>query len=422
MHGSRQKLNRGCRVAGATLAALLALMVALPGWAEEQILLSHDELQAWADARLQPRPQTRQPLWLAPLANDSRTRTDEALRDAGSSLADIERGGVPLSLLDALLAGQLVGSGRYELTESSSLSSLPLPQLQVRITRYHPAHRQGEEGSLSQPIKSHWHSWFADEPLPVYVTLSAEWYDPLRNHRRQLLITAASDTCLRMEQAPATASTPAPSVFTETYRHSAIGQATLAAFNRLLAWLDERNDHDGFALTISSVRGNRLQLQDPAGLLQPNEELTLFHRDYDDRRIGSIRISPQRAAQQSLVEAWPITLAAGSVRPGDEVRLERPAAGPLITPALSVPGSHCSSAETASAEETVRADASMQATETTMAAQTMTEPAAEPNGAVTEPLPLPAPSTPTSTSTTTPTPTPTPTPPAAETEIERPQS
>lgn len=350
MSGSPQTFRSTRRLVWLGLAGWL-MVAAEPARAEDQILLSHDELQAWADARLQPRQQLRQPLWLAPLANDSATSTDESLRDAGSSMADIERGGVPLSLLDALLAGQLAGSGRYELNAVSAQT----PQLQVRITRYHPAHRQGDESSLSQAIKSRWHSWFADEPLPVYVTLTASWHDPINDRRRQVSITAASDSCLRLEQAPVTASTPAPAAFTETYRHSAIGQASLAAFNRLLAWLDERNEQDAFALTINSVRGNRLLLRDPSGLLQPGEELALFHRDFVDRRIGSIRISLQRADQQAMVEAWPITLAAGSIRPGDEVRLQRPATGPLITPALAVPGPRCA----AQAPDSVAAEQTM---------------------------------------------------------------
>jgi len=319
---------------------LIAILGAGSAVADDTIMLSHSEVQAWASARLQPSAQWREPLELAAVRNDSSTSSDDALSDGDSSSADIERGGVPVALLDVLLAGQLAGTGRYDLLAQGA----QVPQLHVRITRYLPAHRQGGEDSLAQAIKSHWHSWFAEGPLPVIVALSADWHDPLSNDRRRLSITVVSDRCLLLEQAPVTASTPAPATFSGRYRHSAIGQASLAAFNRLVAWLDEPNRDQAHAVRVSAVRGDRVLLQDPHALLRGGEELPLFYGreslDQPDRRIGVLRIG---MSQQGIAEAWPITMAAGSIRPGDEVRLLRPAAGPAIVPARQVPGSRCSS-------------------------------------------------------------------------------
>lgn len=320
------------------LAANLAGVNAAVAADMEVVQLSGYELQVWADARLTPQQQTRLPLWLAPLANDSATSTETVA--ANANRARIDRGGVPVAWLDALLASQLHSSGRFAVL-SAERADRDTPSLHVRLTRYQPPHRRGDESGLWQMSQSQWSSWFDKDPQALAVSLEAEWHDPVQNRRRRLTVHADSDTCLRLPSAPAVLNEPEPLTFSEPYRHSAIGQATLAAFNRLLAWLDGMHNSQSQQIAISAVRGNRLQLQDAEQWLQVGEELPLFHRDDRARQIGRIKIASR---DQSQLEAWPLTLAAGSVRPGDWVQFVRPALSPAIEPGRTPPGSRCQAA------------------------------------------------------------------------------
>lgn len=362
----RQRQHQRWGMALWALALNLAGLGAAMAADMEVVQLSGYELQVWADARLTPQQQSRLPLWLAPLRNDSAT-SSEAVAASGDR-ARIDRGGVPVAWLDALLASQLVSSGRFAVL-STEQADPRTPSLHVRLTRYQPPHRRGAESGLWQMSQSQWSSWFDKDPQALAVSLEAEWHDPVQNRRRRLTVHADSDTCLRLPSAPAVMNEPEPLAFSEPYRHSAIGQATLAAFNRLLAWLDGMHSSQAQQIAISAVRGNRLQLQDAEQWLQVGEELPLFHRDDLGRQIGRIKIASR---DQSQLEAWPLTLAAGSIRPGDVVQFVRPALSPAIEPGRQPPGSRCQPAsngsEHASAAET---DASRH-----------TEPQTEPSPAV----------------------------------------
>lgn len=353
------------------LAGLLAAASVQADSDAETVQLRGYELQAWADARLQPRHSEPIPLRLALLRNDSATSSEDI--DPKADRDDAERDGVPVVVLDALLAGQLQGSGRFVVLddqsdrdahsgdsvdgsysnsyvntysnhyssngfEYDSNTDLDSARLSVRILRYQPPYRRGERSGFWQQTRSYWRSWVAEEPQPLAVTVEAILQDPAHGHQRQLLVHVDGDSCLRLQQAPMTAVTPAPASFSTEYRHSSIGQASLAAFNRIVAWLDAMHGHEQQSLSVVAVRGNRLQLADPERWLQGHQELTLYHRDHREHAIGQIRLA---IGDGAIREAWPLTLAAGSVRPGDWVRIRRPTAGPSIQPAPQPPGSHC---------------------------------------------------------------------------------
>ena len=306
--------------------------------ATEHISLRGTELQAWADASLRPRLSSPQPLWLAPLVNDSATSTED---NGGDSRAAADRAGVPLQWLDALLAAQLEASGRYQLL---SRPNAELPQLQVRLTRYRPPHRRGDETGSWQRLRSQWSSWVDLDPQPLAVSLTAHWYDPLRNEHRRLLLDADGDSCLRLSHAPASPGDAALSADTDAWRHSAIGQASMASLHRLLAWLDALNRQDQHELAVSAVRGQRVRIIDSQQWLRVGDEMALYHRDRPEQSIGRVKIASQFGDE---VTAWPLTLAAGSVRPGDRVRLQRAASAAIIEPASTVPGSRCPAEESA---------------------------------------------------------------------------
>lgn len=338
------------------LVCLLAATQASAGNDAETVQLRGYELQAWADARLQPRPSEPIPLRLALLRNDSATSSEDI--DAKADRDDAERDGVPVVVLDALLAGQLQGSGRFVVLDDQSdlagintdenhfskhrNSDLDSARLSVRILRYQPPYRRGERSGFWQQTRSYWRSWVAEEPQPLAVTVEAILRDPAHGHQRRLTVHVDGDSCLRLQQAPMTAVTPEPASFSSEYRHSSIGQASLAAFNRIVAWLDAMHGHEQQSLSVVAVRGNRLQLADPERWLHGHQELTLYHREHREHAIGQIRLA---AGDGAIREAWPLTLAAGSVRPGDWVRIRRPTAGPSIQPAPQPPGSHCQRAE-----------------------------------------------------------------------------
>ena len=313
----------------------------------ETVQLKGYAVQAWADARLQPSTAQAMPLRLAVLRNDSVTSSETASPDADRD--DAERDGVPVAVLDGLLAGQLQGSGRFALLDEAELDPAVLDttaSLHVRVLRYQPPYRRGDRSGFWQQTRSRWRSWVAEEPQSLAVTMEAVWQDPARGHQRRLLVHVDGDSCLRLKQAPVTASTPTPASFTSEYRLSSIGQASLAAMNRIVAWLDAMHGEEQQSLAVVAVRGNRLQLADPQHWLQGRQELTLYHRDSSARPIGQIRLAP---GDGSVREAWPLTLAAGSIRPGDWVRISRPTAAPSIVPAANPPGSQCPPAANESA-------------------------------------------------------------------------
>lgn len=321
----------------------------------ETITLRGYEAQVWADARLLPRPQQQQPLWLPALVNDSGTATQTP--DADDDHADADRAGVPLTVLDGLLEAQLHGSGRFALIDAAPADVVQAPaQLQVRVLRYQPPHRRAGADNLWNRSLNQWQQWFDDDPQPLGVSLVADWRAADASEHRRLTIHVDSDTCLQLPHAVASAGDPEPVPYSEQYRRSAIGQASLAAINRLLAWLDARYPQDQQQLTITSVRGTRLTVQDPLGLLRGGETLTLFHRDSPARAIGSIRIAtPQSGhsaatANMTVHEAWPLTLATGSVRPGDVIWAQQAARSASILPASMPAGSRCRAAPPAVVE------------------------------------------------------------------------
>ncbi|HEX4911772.1 MAG TPA: hypothetical protein VFV64_13530 [Permianibacter sp.] len=320
----------------AVLASVLATTPTLASGDTETVQLRGYALQAWADARLQPRRTEPIPLRLALLRNDSVTSSEEP--DPAADRDDAERGGVPVAVLDALLAGQLQGSGRFAVIDDDVERARDGGQLTVRILRYEPPYRHGERSGFWQQTRSYWRSWVAEEPQPLAVTVEAIWHDAAHGQQRRLTVQVDGDSCLRLQQAPTTAVTPAPTAFSSEYRYSSIGQASLAAVNRIVAWLEAMHGYEQQSLAVVAVRGNRLQLADPGRWLQGRQELTLYHRDHDDYAIGQIRLA---AGDGELREAWPLTLAAGSVRPGDWVRISRPTPAPSILPASQPPGSHC---------------------------------------------------------------------------------
>lgn len=321
---------------------------ALPAADLELIQLRGHEVQAWAYAQLQPQTAEPIPLWLAPLANASPVSTDE--RDE-LDRHDSEQAGVPLARLDQMLATQLAGSERYVLV-AEPFPPADSARLQVRLTRYQPAHRRGDESNVWQAIASQWHAWQAGDPQPVAISLQASWHDPVSGRQRQLLLRVDSDTCLRVPERPALAIADDDPAHAE-YRLSAIGQAAQAAINRLLAWLSDAEHSRLHAVAIQSVRGNRLQLRDARGLLHAGQELPLYHRDRPDRLLGQVKLSGRRG---ELIDAYPLTLAAGSIRPGDQLLFSLPADTPVITPASITAGDQCqrdqTPAETASAGHT----------------------------------------------------------------------
>ena len=325
--------------AGWLAIALASALVATPTLASgdaETVQLRGYALQAWADARLLPRRTEPILLRLALLRNDSVTSSEDP--NPAADRDDAERDGVPVAVLDALLAGQLQGSGRFAVIDEDADHARDGGQLTVRILRYEPPYRRGERNSLWQQTRSYWRSWVAEEPQPLAVTVEAVWHDAAHGQQRRLSVQVDGDSCLRLQQAPTTAVTPAPTSFSNEYRYSGIGQASLAAVNRIVAWLDAMHGYEQQSLEIVAVRGNRLQLADPGRWLHGRQELTLYHRDHDDYAIGQIRLA---AGEGELREAWPLTLAAGNVRPGDWVRISRPTPAPSILPAPQPPGSHC---------------------------------------------------------------------------------
>lgn len=332
----RQPLTVPAGCLAIVLASALATTPTQAGSDAETVQLRGYALQAWADARLQPRRTEPIPLRLALLRNDSVTSSDDP--DPVADRDDAERDGVPVPVLNALLAGQLQGSGRFAVIDDDAAHARDSGQLTVRILRYEPPYRHGERSGFWQQTRSYWRSWVAEEPQPLAVTVEAIWHDAAYGHQRRLIVQVDGDSCLRLQQAPTTAVTPAPTSFSSEYRYSSIGQASLAAFNRIVAWLDAMHGYEQQSLAVVAVRGNRLQLADPERWLQGRQELTLYHRDHDDYAIGQIRLA---AGEGELREAWPITLAAGSVRPGDWVRISRPTPAPSILPAPQPPGSQC---------------------------------------------------------------------------------
>ena len=315
------------------LASLWLGAAGITAAATEHIVLRGSELQAWADASLRPRAgASPQPLWLAPLVNDSATSTED---NAADSRAAADRAGVPLQWLDALFAAQLEASGRYQLLNRAHAD---LPQLTVRLTRYRPPHRRGDETGNWQRLRSQWSSWVDLDPQPLAVSLQAHWYDPARNDHRTLWLDAAGDSCLRLSHAPASPGDAALRADTDAWRHSAIGQASMASLHRLLAWLDALNRQDHYELEVSAVRGQRVSLIDSQQWLRVGDEMPLYHRDRPEQSIGRLKIASQFGDQ---VTAWPLTLAAGSVRPGDRVRLQQAASAAIIEPAPTAPGSRC---------------------------------------------------------------------------------
>lgn len=323
---------------------LLALfMLSSQTHGTELIRLTDAELQAWADARLSAQTPLQEPLWLAPLVNDSTTAT-VPLADADSH-QEWDYGDLPLDLLDAMLAAQLQASGRYQLQHQ------PAPgqsQLEVRVVRYQPPYRRGEDSGWWQRFQSRWSSWTERDPQSLAVTMLARWRDPF-GQQRELQLELISDSCWRLPHAPAGVGSAGLRVDSERYRHSAIGQATLAGFHRLLAWLDSTQSYDLHRLPVTAVRGQRVRLADPDGLLRTGEELPLFHRDQPDRQIGQLKIVGSHGGR---LDAWPLTLAAGSVRPGDAVQFRRPRQAALVVPAQATAGSRCAAAESPRTDHT----------------------------------------------------------------------
>ncbi len=364
-----------------TLPLLAGLLAAAPTLADDQIVLTGVAVSQWADARLQPRSQRPQPLLLR-FDNASGTATDEALVQSADDAGDLEQGGVPLSFLQAVVAGQLAASGRVERVANrpeALTAAAETAQLHIRLLEYRPAFRRGEEGSWSQGLASQWFSWQEEDPQPVSVVLAADWQRRPGDAVRRVTVRVQSDTCQTLPYAagylPGAAGTTIEQAeigdgnsghrqFAGHFQRSSIGQATLAALHQLLAWLDDSTTELPQVLTVTAIRGERLQWQDPRGYLRRGDELPLYHRDNPERRIGQVRIEN---VADGMATGHAITLAAGSVRPGDHIRLTRPVEAPLIVPASAPLPSRCPNTTT---------NADTQAADTPASAS-MLEPASE---------------------------------------------